>query len=52
MFNYILDYVKENDFDFIVIGVKGYLFLERLLMGSVIEKLLIINEIIFILVVK
>ena len=50
--NYILDYAKENDFDLIVIGAKGHSSLERLLMGSVTEKLLTINETIPTLVVK
>lgn len=50
--NYIFNYAKENDFDLIVIGAKGHSSLERLLMGSVTEKLLAINETIPTLVVK
>ncbi|MBX2872522.1 MAG: universal stress protein [Saprospiraceae bacterium] len=50
--NYILNYAKENDFDLIAIGAKGHSSLERLLMGSVTEKLLTINETIPTLVIK
>lgn len=50
--NYIQQYADEGDFDLVVIGAKGHSSLERLLMGSVTEKLLSINENIPTLVVK
>ena len=50
--NYIWKYATEHDFDLIVMGAKGHSSLERLLMGSVTEKLLSINESISTLVVK
>lgn len=50
--NYILKYAKAEGFDLIVMGAKGHSSLERLLMGSVTEKLLTINESIPTLVVK
>ncbi len=49
---YICDYGMENDFDLIVIGAKGHSRVERLLLGSVTEKLLNINEAIPTLVIK
>lgn len=50
--NYIMKYASEGQFDLIVMGAKGHSSLERLLMGSVTEKLLSINETIPTLVVK
>lgn len=49
---YIIDYASENEADLIVMGAKGHSQVELLLMGSVTEKLLAINEAIPTLVVK
>ena len=49
---HILDYAVENDFDLIVIGARGHSRLDLLLLGSVTEKLLSINEQMATLVVK
>ena len=50
--HYILEYAENNDIDFMVIGAKGHSNVERLLMGSVTEKLLTINDSIPTLIVK
>ena len=49
---YIMDYADEMDADLIVIGAKGHSRVERLLLGSVTERLLSENETIPTLVVK
>lgn len=49
---YLYDYARTNDVDFILIGARGHSKVEQLLMGSVTEKLLTINESIPTLVVK
>ncbi len=49
---YIMDYADEIDADMIVIGAKGHSRVERLLLGSVTERLLSENEAIPTLVVK
>lgn len=50
--HYIMDYAKNNDVDLIVMGAKGHSKVELLLLGSVTEKILSINENIPVLVVK
>lgn len=50
--HYIMDYAKQEHFDLIVMGVKGHSAIDRLLMGSVAEKVLSINEEMATLVVK
>lgn len=49
---YIMDYADEIDADLIVIGAKGHSRVERLLLGSVTERLLSENESIPTLVIK
>lgn len=49
---YILDFAAENEVDFIVMGAKGHSKVDLLLMGSVTEKLLTLNENIPTMVVK
>ena len=49
---YIVDYATNNQADLIVMGAKGHSQVELLLMGSVTEKLLAINETAPTLVVK
>ena len=49
---YIMDYAVNNQADLIVMGAKGHSQVELLLMGSVTEKLLAINETTPTLVVK
>ncbi len=49
---YILDYASENRADLIIIGARGHSQVELLLMGSVTEKLLAINEKVPTMVVK
>jgi nucleotide-binding universal stress UspA family protein len=49
---YILDFADENGIDFVVMGAKGHSKVDLLLMGSVTEKLLTLNEKIPTLVVK
>lgn len=41
---YILNFAKQEGVDFIIMGAKGHSTVERLLMGSVTEKLLSINN--------
>lgn len=41
---YIYSYAKESDTDFIVMGAKGHSRVHLLLMGSITEKLLNLNE--------
>lgn len=48
----ILDYAGENEVDFVVMGAKGHSKVELLLLGSVTEKMLSINEKIPTLIVK
>lgn len=49
---YLYDYAMINDVDFIVIGAKGHSAVERLLLGSVTERLLMQNNSVPTLVVK
>ena len=49
---YIMDYATSEEAGLIVMGAKGHSQVELLLMGSVTEKLLAINESIPTLVVK
>ena len=49
---YLYDYGTENGIDLIVIGAKGHSSVERLLLGSVTERLLVQNNAIPTLVVK
>lgn len=49
---YIKDFAVEKDCDLIIIGAKGHSNVERLLLGSVTEKLLNINQSIPVLIVK
>lgn len=49
---YLYDYATENGIDLIVIGAKGHSSVERLLLGSVTERLLVQNNAIPTLVVK
>jgi nucleotide-binding universal stress UspA family protein len=49
---YIMDFAQDNEADMIVIGAKGHSRVERLLLGSVTERLLSENETIPTLVVK
>ncbi len=48
----IMDFAKEESIDFILMGAKGHSTIERLLMGSVTEKLLSINDSIPTLIVR
>jgi nucleotide-binding universal stress UspA family protein len=50
--HYIMDYANKNEVDFIVMGAKGHSKVELLFIGSVTEKLLMINDEIPTLVVK
>ena len=50
--HYLLDFAKTNDIDFITIGAKGHSKVERLLLGSVTEKLMSLNNSIPSLIVK
>ena len=50
--HYIKEYAEENEVDFIVMGAKGHSKVELLLLGSVTEKLLSINNSIPTLIVK
>lgn len=50
--HYILQFAKQEAFDLIVMGAKGHSTLERLLMGSVTERILTQNETLATLVVK
>lgn len=50
--HYIMDYAKHNDVDLIVMGAKGHSKVELLLLGSVTEKVLSLDEKIPVLVVK
>lgn len=49
---YILDYAEDSEVDMILIGAKGHSTVERLLLGSVTEKLVSLNESIPTLVVR
>jgi nucleotide-binding universal stress UspA family protein len=49
---YILDFAAENEVDFIVMGAKGHSRVDLLLMGSVTEKLLTLNDAIPTMVIK
>lgn len=49
---YILDYATAEKADFLVLGAKGHSFLDRLLLGSVTEKILSHNHEVPTLVVK
>ncbi|MBK8489753.1 MAG: universal stress protein [Saprospirales bacterium] len=49
---YVLDFADENAIDFIIMGAKGHSKVDLLLMGSVTEKLLTMNDKIPTLVVK
>jgi nucleotide-binding universal stress UspA family protein len=49
---YILDAVDEANSDLVVMGAKGHSKVELLLLGSVTEKLLALNEHIPTLIVK
>lgn len=49
---YIYEYAVKNGVDFIVIGAKGHSVVERLLLGSVTERLLMQNNLAPTLVVK
>lgn len=49
---YLLDFANTSDIDLIVIGAKGHSKVERLVLGSVTEKLMGINENIPTLIVK
>lgn len=48
----IMDFAKQENIDFIIMGAKGHSTIERLLMGSVTEKLLTINDSIPTLIVR
>lgn len=50
--HYLIDFARENQIDFIVMGAKGHSKVELLLLGSVTEKMLNDNESIPTLVVK
>lgn len=50
--HYVMDYAKEKDFDFIVMGARGHSKVELLLLGSVTENVLAGNKHIPTLVVK
>ena len=50
--HYLIDFARENQVDFIVMGAKGHSKVELLLLGSVTEKILNDNESIPTLVVK
>ena len=50
--SYITDYGRSADIDLIVMGAKGHSKVELLLLGSITEKVLTVNEQIPILVVK
>jgi len=50
--HYIMDYAVENEFDLVIMGAKGHSKVELLLMGSVTDHLLSINNTIPTLVVK
>jgi nucleotide-binding universal stress UspA family protein len=52
MAGHIYNFASNNDVDFIVMGAKGHSRLERLLMGSVTEKMLSINQTFPTMVVK
>lgn len=49
---YILEFGRKEKVDFIIMGAKGHSKVENLLMGSVTEKLLTINDSIPTLVIK
>lgn len=49
---YVLDFAEDQGIDLIVIGAKGHSNVERLLLGSVTEKLMSLNEGIPSLIVK
>lgn len=50
--NYLMDFAMENNFDLIVMGAKGHSRVERLLLGSVTERLMTINDSIATLIVR
>ena len=50
--HYIMEYANGNDVDFIVMGAKGHSKVELLFIGSVTEKLLMLNDSIPTFVVK
>jgi nucleotide-binding universal stress UspA family protein len=50
--NYLFDYAREHQVDLIIQGAKGHSRVERLLLGSVSEKLLTLNREIPTLLVK
>jgi nucleotide-binding universal stress UspA family protein len=50
--HYIMDYAEKNEVDLIIMGAKGHSKVELLLLGSVTEKVLSLNEKIPVLVVK
>ena len=52
MAGHIYNFASRNEVDFIVMGAKGHSRLERLLMGSVTEKMLSINQTFPTMVVK
>jgi nucleotide-binding universal stress UspA family protein len=49
---YLYDYASENAIDLIVIGAKGHSTVERLLLGSVTERLLVQNNTVPTFVIK
>jgi nucleotide-binding universal stress UspA family protein len=49
---FIMDYADENDMDMIIMGAKGHSRVERLLLGSVTEKLCSTNDHIPVFVIK
>lgn len=50
--SYIMDYAREHDIDLVVMGAKGHSKVELLLLGSVTEKFLSVNDQVPTLVVK
>lgn len=49
---FIMDFAKENQIDLMIMGAKGHSAVERLLLGSVTEKLCSLNEQIPLMVIK
>lgn len=49
---FIMNYAKENQADMIIMGAKGHSQVERLLLGSVTEKLCSLNDHIPVMVIK
>ncbi len=50
--NYIYDFAKDNKSDLVIIGAKGHSKVEKLLLGSVTERLLTINDQIPTIIIK